>query len=1400
MNPRSTTIANTASNTASARVFVTLAFLAALTLAFFAALVPTSASAETVTAQIVSDFNDTPTEGRSNLSSDKNYGLGIGYAIEDEWTGGTSVLQVTDTDLSAPESTRYAVVQPATVAPACVWGNYATIETTRQLRRSLAKPLSGTVWGSFLVNNGLADHRTGLTFNLADGFGNNADTASTTGVRWLYAHGADLAIRPNTFAANAITVPGRFTLGVTALVLFSYDTVTQRLKVWINPVLTDDPALLASDTLAYDSGAGTPLDLFGSSGQLTRLGIVVNGGQTSATNAGKIDSIRLDASTLAYYAVTGLPVPPDSTRSAPVIADFNDTSIGQLGSSNAVHDNDNKGIGFSNVKWDGGSDTDSNFSGVLQTGAEDLVAPASTRYAIVQSGPPRCVYVKYATDGQVRGAWRTLTTPLSGEVWGSFLVQNGKTEHRTGLYFNIPGGGGGAPASHRSIIANGTFLVIYNHGGGEVANVENVFTLGKTALVLFRINTATLQVTVWVNPVLPDNAAGLDALTPDYDDSIPFFGSVDVPLDRIGIMATGGQTDITDSASKIDALYLASGSTGYYSVTGLQAKPHITAQPQQSQTLLAGETATFSVAATSQWPLLYQWTHNGTEIPTATTASLTVENITPANAGDYQVLVSHSDGIGATLSSSASLDVTVVPPDGTPDVGTDPAGNITSTGFTASWGAVTGATGYQISISTSETFAEGSFVEGYENLTIGDSLTHAVTGLTAGTQYYYRVRATNDAGAGAWSETVSFATGEEDLEDILWLWSGAMPVPGALAREGYIATHWAGPDTGHLQIYAVSAMLDAYNEDSEFGGTHDGLGWDDAMTGVPTAPGATWISVTRVFQYNPSVFYGTENTDASYGVAVESLDLADLAAFWELIQGTNVSRAEISAEAYIDEFFGEALGTMFYPLDEDLPLTGTPGLIPQPDALTFSGELPAVFDTSATITVGGGNAGDYTLAVVPVVPVVPVAPDDGDADAAVTITPIDATAGTFTVTVVNGSGSYQLIYGRAGAPDGDPRYAYATALTAEITTAKANQATLSIVGENTHTYGAAYTLSTGDSGSGTGEVTYEIVEGGTGAGSINGDQLTITTVGTFKLKATKTADANYNAATSAEFTLTVGKADQATLSITSADTHTYGAAYTIESSGGSGTGAVAYEIVEGGSGAGSINDATLTITTVGTFKLKATKAADANYNAATSAEFTLTVGKAEQATLSITSADTHTYGAAYTITSEGGSGTGAITYEIVEGGTGAGSIDGATLTITTVGTFTLKATKAADANYNAATSAEFTLTVNKAEQTPALAITSADTHTYGTAYTITSEGGSGTGAVTYEIVAGGNGEGSISGNGDQLTITTVGTFTLKATKAADANYNAATSAEFTLTVNKAEQTPALTITSAATHT
>jgi phosphodiesterase/alkaline phosphatase D-like protein len=84
------------------------------------------------------------------------------------------------------------------------------------------------------------------------------------------------------------------------------------------------------------------------------------------------------------------------------------------------------------------------------------------------------------------------------------------------------------------------------------------------------------------------------------------------------------------------------------------------------------------------------------------------------------------------------------------------ASNVTQISFDANWNASGGADGYYLDVAYDSLFS--SFVSGYNNLDVWDVTTYNVSGLSSGTDYFYRVRAYNTYGTSGNSDTISVAT------------------------------------------------------------------------------------------------------------------------------------------------------------------------------------------------------------------------------------------------------------------------------------------------------------------------------------------------------------------------------------------------------------------------------------------------------------------------------------------------------------------------------------------------------------------------------------------------------------------------------------------------------------------
>jgi hypothetical protein len=80
----------------------------------------------------------------------------------------------------------------------------------------------------------------------------------------------------------------------------------------------------------------------------------------------------------------------------------------------------------------------------------------------------------------------------------------------------------------------------------------------------------------------------------------------------------------------------------------------------------------------------------------------------------------------------------------------------TRNSFMATWRSQSGAKGYLLDVSTSNSFS--SYVHGYHGLDVGNVNGRAVTGLNPATTYYYRVRPYTAAGSGGYSNVTTVTT------------------------------------------------------------------------------------------------------------------------------------------------------------------------------------------------------------------------------------------------------------------------------------------------------------------------------------------------------------------------------------------------------------------------------------------------------------------------------------------------------------------------------------------------------------------------------------------------------------------------------------------------------------------
>ena len=371
--------------------------------------------------------------------------------------------------------------------------------------------------------------------------------------------------------------------------------------------------------------------------------------------------------------------------------------------------------------------------------------------------------------------------------------------------------------------------------------------------------------------------------------------------------------------------------------------------------------------------------------------------------------------------------------------------------------------------------------------------------------------------------------------------------------------------------------------------------------------------------------------------------------------------------------------------------------------------------------------------------------------------------GLFTMT--SGTTNCTVKYDQAG----DANYNAATQVTESVNATKANQSiTFGALGNKTYgdaDFGVSATASSGLA------VAFSALGNCT---ATLGGIVSITGAGSCTIEASQAGDANYNAASSVPQSFTIHKADQViTITTHAPASKVFGGSFTVAATGGGSGNAVSFSNGGGCSNSG----ATFTMTSGSTdCVVKYDQDGDANYNAAPQKTETVTAVKADQDPLSVTSPDNGTFNQSYDVVTSGGSGTGGVSFD-VGSSTACAIVTGKVKITSGTGSCAVSASKASDANYNAANSGAHTVTVHKATQTisfNALANRKLGDPDFAVAATASS-------GLTVTFSSQTPTVCSISGG--TVHILAVGTCTIRASQAGNDNYSAATSVDQSLGIS-----------------
>ena len=289
--------------------------------------------------------------------------------------------------------------------------------------------------------------------------------------------------------------------------------------------------------------------------------------------------------------------------------------------------------------------------------------------------------------------------------------------------------------------------------------------------------------------------------------------------------------------------------------------------------------------------------------------------------------------------------------------------------------------------------------------------------------------------------------------------------------------------------------------------------------------------------------------------------------------------------------------------------------------------------------------------------------------------------------------------------------------------------------------------------------------------------------GTYTFGASFAGDRQNNSVTAAEISgYTVNLGTQAALTLNGlGSAYTYGCeAFSLSTSGGSGSGAVSYTSSD--SSVASVTGDTVTILKAGTFTITATKDGDSSYAEATVTSPEVTVGEATpnvslSATGGSTTSDPITLTATVSKVGTGATPTGTVTFKEGQRTLGNGLLDSdgkvaCVIGNTSMGSHTYTAEYSGQSGYYKGTSVTHTIGVGLTDQT-GFAITDPGAKTYGdNDFTLTTTGGQSTGGVSFSVPSG-NGVLTVEASGN-VKIIGAGTVTVTANKDGDSTYNQAT--------------------------
>lgn len=266
--------------------------------------------------------------------------------------------------------------------------------------------------------------------------------------------------------------------------------------------------------------------------------------------------------------------------------------------------------------------------------------------------------------------------------------------------------------------------------------------------------------------------------------------------------------------------------------------------------------------------------------------SFTDTGLSPGTQYYYSVFAYNG---GSTATNYNTTPLTASPYTLLPAPVANAATAILKTGFTANWSEVTGATEYRLDVSTNNF---STFVGGYNNLAV-PTTSKAVTGLSTGVVYQYRVRAVNPGGPSDNSSTVSVTT----------LGAPVISEATSISQTSFVANWQAAP--------VVDYRLDVSTNNFV-----TNLPGYDNLTVTVNSEFVTGLTPGSVYQYRVRSSSGADISDNSSTATVllrpatptassaTGVTSTFFTASWSAAAGATVYRVDVSSDGFSSRLTG----------------------------------------------------------------------------------------------------------------------------------------------------------------------------------------------------------------------------------------------------------------------------------------------------------------------------------------------------------------------------------------------------------------------------------------------------------------------------------------------------------------